>query len=79
MNKENNVRPPIKEGWREVSKEEFAQKVFPLNVHPEILGIFPYSSLWKMPNGEVKGKIVDFEPPEQKLPLRQYLLPVETE
>lgn len=48
---------------RKVTTEEFYRKVGPLNVHPQIQGSWPYTSLWKLlgysDNGRVVGKSVD--------------------
>jgi len=48
---------------RKVTTEEFYRKIGPLNVHPQIQGSWPYTSLWKLidhrENGRVVGKSVD--------------------
>ena len=48
--------------WREIPAEEFFDSVGSLNVHPQIQpGGYPYTSLWKTPMGQVKGKSVGHE------------------
>ncbi len=48
---------------RKVTSEEFYRKVGHLNVHPQIQGSWPYTSLWKLQGyqdaGRVVGKTVD--------------------
>jgi hypothetical protein len=48
---------------RKVTGEEFYRKIGPLNVHPQIQGSWPYTSLWKLTghsdSGRIVGKSVD--------------------
>lgn len=39
------------ERWREVTYEEFFAAMGPLNVHPRIVGPWPYVSQWTMQDG----------------------------
>jgi len=43
-----------------VSKKEFFAKVGVLNVHPQIQApeVYPYTELWKTPDGVVRGRTV---------------------
>jgi hypothetical protein len=61
--------------WAEVSKDEFFQVIGPQNVHPQPVGVWPYSSLFKTPLGEVRGKIVGYLPEDSGYPEDRYYLP----
>lgn len=37
--------------FAEVTKEQFFAKIGPLNVHPRLIGSYPYASEWRMQNG----------------------------
>ena len=60
---------------REVTREEFHKTVLTLNVHPQIVGNWPYTSIFKTPSGQEKGRIEQFYPEGAGLPQSRYLLP----
>ena len=60
--------------WREVSKDNF-YRAMNQNVHPQIIGNFPYTSLFKTPLGEVRGKVVGYFPEGSALAENRYYLP----
>lgn len=43
---------------RKVTIEEFYRKIERLNVHPQIQGSWPYTSLWKLQGYQDSGRIV---------------------
>jgi hypothetical protein len=45
--------------WREVSREEFWRVIGPQNVHPEIVGAYPYASIFRDWRRQAHGKIQD--------------------
>lgn len=46
--------------WQEVTQEEFFRVIGPQDVSPRLVpGRWPYTSLFKTPRGEVRGKVVD--------------------
>ena len=60
--------------FREVSKDEFHAAIGGQNVHPQIVGKWPYTSLFKTPYGEVWGKIVGYLPEGSALSKNRYYL-----
>lgn len=48
--------------WVEVTRKEFFQKIGKLDVHPSIVGSYPYTAIWKTPSGVERGKTVDYIP-----------------
>jgi hypothetical protein len=62
-------------GWQEVSQQDFYRGIGPQNVHPLIVGPWPYTSLFRAPSGEVRGKVVDFLPEDSSLTESRYYLP----
>ena len=75
---ELNVTPNTPEaqaGYREVSKDEFF-RAMNQNVHPQPVGPWPYTSLFKTPHGDVRGKIVDYMPENSGLPESRYYVAV---
>jgi hypothetical protein len=62
---------------REVTREVFHQAVLTLNVHPSIVGNWPYTSIFKTPSGQERGRIVEFYPDGMTagIPEKRYLLP----
>lgn len=61
---------------KRVSKEEFYSTVGPLNVHPCPVGNYPYTSLFKTPTREVKGKIVESLPEGKAIPVSEYFIAI---
>ncbi len=61
--------------WREVSTEEFYRVIGPQNVHPQSVGPYPYTSIFKTPSGETKGKAVGYFPDGSAIVATRYLLP----
>lgn len=59
---------------REVSKDEF-YSAMNRNVHPHPVGSYPYTSLFKTPDGEVVGKAVSYIPKGSALTSTRYYLP----
>lgn len=59
----------------EVTKEQFFAAINLLNVHPSPEGRWPYTSVFKTPYGEAKGKIVDYLPEGSGLTKSRYYLP----
>ena len=61
----------------EVTREEFHKTVLTLNVHPQIVGNWPYTSIFKTPSGQEKGRIELFYPEGRTAGLTEsrYLLP----
>jgi hypothetical protein len=45
--------------WIPVTSEEFFKVIGPLDVHPEIIGKYPYTSIFKSRQGIEVGRIVD--------------------
>lgn len=41
----------------EVSKDDFYEAIGKLNVHPQIVGKYPYTSIFKDPGGVEHGRI----------------------
>lgn len=41
----------VPDGLVEVTKEQFFAKIGPLNVHPHIVGCYPYASEWRLQTG----------------------------
>lgn len=65
-----------KDAFREASKDTFFAAIRPLNVHPQIQpGPWPYTSLWKLPGGQVMGKVVNSLSPGEALPKTSFWLP----
>lgn len=60
---------------REVSKDDFYSAIGPQNVTPIPVGPWPYTSLFKTPSGEVRGKAVGFIPEGSALSSTRYYLP----
>ena len=60
---------------KEVTGEEFYHVIGPQNVTPYAEGPWPYTSLFKTPSGEVRGKIVKHIPEGEALPVNRYMLP----
>lgn len=44
-------------GYRQVTRCEFFAMIGPQNVHPQIMGPYPYTSIFKTPNGLEVGRI----------------------
>lgn len=63
---------------REVSKDEFYAAMGPLNVTPVPTGPYPYTSLFKTPDGVTHGKAVGYYPEGSALPASRYFLPEST-
>lgn len=61
---------------REVTKDQFYQSIGNQNVTPyPQQGPWPYTSLFKTPSGEVRGKVVGFVPEGAALEQKRYYLP----
>ena len=62
---------------REVTKEVFHQEVLTLNVHPQIVRNWPYTSIFKTPSGQERGRIELYFPDGRTAGLTEsrYLLP----
>ena len=60
---------------REVSKEEFFKVIGPKNVHPTILGNWPYTSDFRSPDGKSHGRIENRMKPNSGLTEAHYFLP----
>ena len=58
----------------EVSREQFYRIVGKKNVHPRIVGKWPYTSLFQDPHGMVHGKVEGFIPEGQALAESRYWL-----
>jgi hypothetical protein len=63
------------DGWVETSKDEFYSIIGPLNVSPTPMGKWPYTSLYKTPGGEVRGKVVGYLPEGSALASKRYFVP----
>lgn len=61
--------------WREVSMDEFYRHIGPQNVHPTPTGPWPYTSMFKTPSGDVRGKTEGYLPDGSRLPKNRYFLP----
>lgn len=59
---------------RQVTREEFHKAVLTLNVHPQIVGSWPYTSVFKTPTGEEKGRIEQFYPEGSGLTENRYFI-----
>lgn len=62
-------------GWRLVTKDEFWAAIGNQNVTPRPVGPWPYTSLFKTPAGQVRGKIEDYLPEGSALTKSRYWLP----
>lgn len=60
---------------REVTKDEFFADIGKRNVHPTPTGDWPYTSIFKTPEGHERGRIVDYLPEGQALTASRYYLP----
>jgi hypothetical protein len=71
---------PLAASWErgtdmhEVSKDEFFAGIGNQNVHPRIVGPWPYTSLFETPGREVRGKIVTIIPAGEALEVSRYYL-----
>lgn len=63
--------------WREVTRTEFYQTIGPQNVHPSVIGGWPYISYFKTPHGEVRGISEDYLPEGKGIEQTRYYLPNE--
>jgi hypothetical protein len=63
--------------WEEVTKEAFFRGIGRQDVTPYPVGPWPYTSLFKTPHGEVRGKIVDYIPEDSGLTESRYFLPTQ--
>jgi hypothetical protein len=61
-------------GLKEVTKEEFYKSVGPLNVHPHIIGNYPYTSIYQFPDRREHGRTVDYIPEGKALAETRYYL-----
>ena len=61
--------------FKEVSQRDFFAGIGPQNVHPQPVGPWPYTSLFKTPHGDVRGKIVDYLPEDSGVAESRYYLP----
>ena len=62
--------------WREVSREKFWSIIGPMeNITGEIIGNYPYTSIYKTLRGEERGKIEDYYPEGKALTSKRYWLP----
>lgn len=61
--------------WVETSKDEFYRIIGPQNVSPDPQGRWPYTSVYKTPNGDVRGKVVGFIPDGTALASKRYYVP----
>lgn len=61
--------------WREVGEKEFFNAMGSQNVHPQAVAPWPYTSYFKNPYGDVRGKSVDFIPEDSGLTECRYYLP----
>jgi len=59
---------------REVTRDEFYNAIRDMNVHPRIVGRFPYTSLFLMPSGYEVGFVVGSLPRGSGSPVRRYYL-----
>lgn len=59
MSRQECATTVIDDSFTEVERHEFYKLIGPLDVHPKIIGEFPYTSLFKNKNGAVKGIAVD--------------------
>ena len=48
--------------WKQVTKKVFFESVGRRNVHPTPEGAYPYTTLWKTPDGHEVGKSEDYHP-----------------
>ena len=60
---------------QEVTKEEFYKVIGKLNVHPYPVGNYPYTSIFKTPEGYERGRAVDYYPEGEALTKTRYYLP----
>ncbi len=58
----------------EVTKDEFYAAMGRMDVHPQPVGPYPYTSLFKTKSGEVLGKAVDYFPEGKALYETRYYL-----
>ena len=62
--------------WNEVSKDKFYRGIGRQNVHPTIVNDrWPYTSEFKTPSGEVRGRIEGYLPAGSALSKNRYYLP----
>ena len=61
--------------WHEVSQDEFYSAMGRQNVRPYPIGNWPYTSLFKTPQGAVLGKAVKYYPEGSALTKTRYMLP----
>ena len=61
--------------WNEVPKDGFYRGIGKQNVHPHPVGSWPYTSEFKTPSGEVRGKVEGYLPAGSALPKNRYYLP----
>lgn len=72
----------MREPWVEVSKDDFYGYICGLriNVHPRIVGSFPYTSEFRVVGGisePIVGKQVDYYPEGSRLVRTKYYLPAD--
>lgn len=60
---------------REVTKDEFFVGIGNRDVHPEIVGNFPYTAIFRTKARVEVGRIVEFLPWVAGEPQKKYLLP----
>ena len=65
------------EQMREVTMDEFYAVIGPQNVSPNPTGPYPYTSLWRTPSGEIRGKTVGYIPDGSALASKRFYLPLE--
>ncbi len=58
----------------EVTESEFWEVIRALNVHPHVMGVYPYSVVLKTESGKEVGKIVDTKEGNKWPPKRTYYL-----
>lgn len=62
--------------WREVSEDEFYDAIGPQNVSPMIVrGSFPYTSVFVTPDGQQRGKAIDYRTAGGGTIEKRYMLP----
>lgn len=60
---------------KEVTQEEFYRVIGPQNVTPTPEGNWPYTSYFRTPMGELRGKVINYLPEGEGLTKKRYLLP----
>src|SRR5699024_3878553 len=63
------------DGYKEVSREEFYEGLAGLDVHPHIVGSFPYTSIFFTPRRVEYGRVIDYYPEGRGLTESRYLRP----